>query len=119
MKSICLLILFFSFVWAPRQLTAQSADTIYYGGTIITVNDRQPTAEAVAVKNGKFIAVGDKQDVFARKDDSTKLIDLNGRALLPGFVDSHGHTYLIGLQATTANPRTQYRPPNSTPANAR
>ena len=101
--AVCLLILSFSFVWASRQLTAQSADTIYYGGTIITVNDRQPTAEAVAVKDGKFIAVGDKKDVFARKDDSTKLIDLHGRTMLPGFVDSHGHTYLIGLQATTAN----------------
>ena len=101
--AVCLYVLSFSFVCPSSQLAAQSADTIYYGGPIITVNDRQPTAEAVAVQNGKFIAVGDKQDVFARKDGSTQLIDLNGRTLLPGFVDSHGHTYLIGLQATTAN----------------
>ena len=101
--AVCLLILSFGFVWASSQLAAQSADTIYHGGTIITVNDRQPTAEAVAVKDGKFIAVGDKKDVFARKDDSTKLIDLDGHTMLPGFVDSHGHTYLVGLQATTAN----------------
>jgi hypothetical protein len=64
--AVCLLILCFSFFWTSSQLTAQLADTIYYGGTIITVNDRQPTAEAVAVKDGKFIAVGDKKDVFAR-----------------------------------------------------
>jgi predicted amidohydrolase YtcJ len=100
---VCLHILFCSFVCPSSRLAAQSADTIYHGGTIITVNDQQPTAEAVAVKDGKFIAVGDKKDVFASKDGSTKLIDLKDRTLLPGFVDSHGHTYLIGIQATTAN----------------
>jgi len=101
--AVCLLVLSFSFAGISSQLNAQSADSIYYGGTIITVNDQQPTAEAVAVKDGKFIAIGDKKDVFSRKNNSTKLINLNGRTMLPGFVDSHGHTYLVGLQATTAN----------------
>ena len=101
--AVCLLVLSFSFAGISSQLNAQSADSIYYGGTIITVSDQQPTAEAVAVKDGKFIAIGDKKDVFSRKNNSTKLINLKGRTMLPGFVDSHGHTYLVGLQATTAN----------------
>ena len=58
--AVCLLILSFSFVCPSSQLAAQSADTIYYGGTIITVNDQQPTAEAVAFRDGKLIAIGDK-----------------------------------------------------------
>ncbi|MEM9656898.1 MAG: amidohydrolase family protein [Planctomycetota bacterium] len=82
---------------------AQSADAIYHHGPIITVNDDQPAAEAVAVKDGKIFAVGDEDDVLKTKGNDTKLIDLEGKTMLPGFVDSHGHTYMIGLQASTAN----------------
>ena len=85
------------------QVSAQQADTIYHGGPIITVNDRRPTAQAVGIKDGRIIAVGKQADVFAHRGDETNLVDLAGRTMLPGFVDSHGHTYLIGLQATTAN----------------
>lgn len=81
----------------------QTADTIYHNGPIITINDSQPSAEAVALKAGKILAVGSKEEVFKRKCDETKLIDLGGKTMLPGFVDSHGHAYMIGLQATTAN----------------
>lgn len=79
------------------------ADTIYTGGDIITVNDAQPSAEAVAIKDGKIIAVGKKADVMKSVGDKTRKIDLGGKTMLPGFVDSHGHAYVQGLQATTAN----------------
>ena len=82
---------------------AQVADTIYHNGAIITVNDAAPIAEAVAVKDGKILAVGATDEVFKSKGDGTRLIDLGGKTMLPGFVDSHGHTYMIGLQASTAN----------------
>lgn len=82
---------------------SQQADTIYNNGTIITINDTAPTAEAVAVKDGKILAVGTKEDVLKTKGDATKLVDLGGKTMLPGFVDSHGHSYMIGLQASTAN----------------
>lgn len=88
---------------ALPHASAQTADSIYHGGPIITVNDNQPTAEAVAVKDGKIIAVGKKSAVLAHKGEATRLVDLGDRTMLPGFVDSHGHTYVIGLQATTAN----------------
>jgi predicted amidohydrolase YtcJ len=84
-------------------VAAQVADTIYQNGAIITVNDAAPTAEAVAVKDGKILAVGTKDRVLETKGDDTRIIDLGGKTMLPGFVDSHGHTYLIGLQASTAN----------------
>jgi predicted amidohydrolase YtcJ len=82
---------------------AQTADTIYRGGPIVTVNDPQPTAEAVAVKDGKIIAVGSESEVLAHRGDATRIIELDGRAMLPGFISSHGHTWLIGLQASSAN----------------
>jgi hypothetical protein len=67
------------------------------------INDSQPTAEAVAVKDGKILAVGQETEVLKTNGENTKKIDLDGKTMLPGFVDSHGHAYMIGLQASTAN----------------
>ena len=62
-RIVCLL---FFLTWAGRiQGSAQEADTIYHGGPILTVDDGQPTAEAVAVRDGRIIAVGNKVDVLA------------------------------------------------------
>ena len=85
------------------SLGAETADAIYLNGTILTINDTLPTAEAVAVKDGKILAVGPEVEVLKTVGESTKKINLAGKTMLPGFVDSHGHTYIIGLQATTAN----------------
>ena len=84
---------------APATL----ADTIYLGGPIITINDAQPLAEAVAVKDGKILAVGTAAEVLATAGETTRRVDLGGQTLLPGFVDSHGHAYMMGLQARSAN----------------
>ncbi|MFN9971157.1 MAG: amidohydrolase, partial [Phycisphaerae bacterium] len=64
-----------------------AADTIYSGGTIITMNDAAPRAEAIAVKGGTIIAVGSKADIDKLRTASTASIDLAGKALLPGFID--------------------------------
>ena len=85
------------------SLGGGNADVIYHNGTILTINDDQPTAEAVAVKDGQIHAVGDEGDVLKTAGETTKMIDIGGKTMLPGFVDSHGHAYMIGLQATTAN----------------
>jgi predicted amidohydrolase YtcJ len=79
------------------------ADAIYHNGTVLTVNDEQPTAEAVAVREGKIVAVGAEADVLLLAGEQTRKIDLGGKTLLPGFFDSHGHAYGIGLQALSAN----------------
>lgn len=84
--------------------TVETADTIYSGGSIITINDAQPQVQAVAVKAGKILAAGTKADIEAQyKGRSTNMVDLAGRTMLPGFFDSHGHAYMIGIQASTAN----------------
>jgi predicted amidohydrolase YtcJ len=75
------------------------ADVIYHGGEIVTVDDKNPTAEALAVKDGKIVAVGKKGDVLKLKADTTKMIDLQGKALLPGFLDGHSH-FINSLQVS-------------------
>ncbi len=89
---------------SPLSATSQEiADTIYSGGPILTINDDQPSAEAVAVRDGRILAVGSLADMAAHQGDGTVAFDLAGRAMLPGFVDSHGHVVMGGLQALSAN----------------
>jgi predicted amidohydrolase YtcJ len=88
---------------STTALASEIADIIYHNGTILTINDAQPRAEAVAVKNGKILTVGAEKDIFKSKGDATKLIDLGGHTMLPGFVDAHGHVMGGGLQALSAN----------------
>ena len=86
------------------QLAAQEiADTIYTGGPILTIDDARPMAEAVAVKDGRILAVGNLTEVSAYEGEATAHFDLAGRTLLPGFIDSHGHVAFGGLQALSAN----------------
>ncbi len=82
---------------------SQIPDTIYHNGTVLTIDDAHPRAEAVAVKDGKILAVGEKDDVLKTKGDATTLIDLSGKTMLPGFVDAHGHVFAGGIQALSAN----------------
>src|SRR5437764_11566883 len=69
----------------------KAADIIYTNGIIITVNEAMPEAKALAVKDGKILAVGTEADVLRTKGDATKLVDLGGKTLIPGFVDAHSH----------------------------
>ena len=89
------------FVFATEQ--TQIADIIYHNAKIITINDRQPNAEAVAVKDGKILMVGTKDEVYKTRHTHTKLIDVQGKTMLPGFVDAHGHVMGGGLQSLSAN----------------
>ncbi|OZY86120.1 amidohydrolase [Cellvibrio mixtus] len=88
---------------SPPALTT-TADSIYFGGTIITLNDAQPSAEAVAIKDGKIIAVGRYADIEkSHKSAETRLIDLHGKTLIPGFIDGHSHFSEVGAQTVLAN----------------
>ncbi len=84
-------------------MAQQSADRIWSGGPIITMNDKAMRAEAVAEKGGRIVAVGSKASVMLLKGPNTQVVDLGGRAMLPGFVDAHGHVMGGGLQALAAN----------------
>jgi len=88
-------------LFSPQSST--SAELIITGADIVTVNELQPQAEAVAVNGGKIVAVGYRDEVMKLKQPGTKVIDLGGKTLVPGFIDSHGHTYSCGIQAIAAN----------------
>src|SRR5512139_4062815 len=90
-------------VCAQVHENVQTADRIWSGGPIITMNDKAMRAEAVAERGGRIVAVGPKASVMKLKGPKTEMIDLGGRAMLPGFVDAHGHMFIGGVQALSAN----------------
>lgn len=95
---------------ATIPATAQEADTIYHNGAIITMAGKEPSyVEALSVKDGRILTAGPKGQVFKQKGDATKLVDLAGKALLPGFIDGHSH-YINSL--LVANQCKVYAPPS-------
>ncbi|MEG0148681.1 MAG: amidohydrolase [Comamonas sp.] len=90
---------------APAQTAARpsQAEQIYFGGPILTMNDAQRQVQALAVANGLILAVGTRDEIFALRGTETRMVDLQGRTLIPGFVDPHSHLGGVGLQAISAN----------------
>ena len=76
----------------------EAADLILTGANIFTSSRQQPWAEAVAIKNGRFIYVGDAAGASTFRSSSTQTIDLNGRLVIPGLVDSHAHPGYIDVE---------------------
>ncbi|MEO1935763.1 MAG: amidohydrolase [Myxococcales bacterium] len=74
-----------------------TADVIFFGGTILTMDEAQPTAEAVAIQEGRIVSVGRRVDVMKTHGRETELVDLNGGALLPGFHNAHVHPALAAV----------------------
>ncbi|MGE5214550.1 MAG: amidohydrolase [Nitrospirota bacterium] len=72
-------------------------ELILYNGNIITINDRQPRAEAVAIAAGRFLAVGTNDKVQALRTGKTSEINLEGQTVVPGFIDAHTHPAAAGL----------------------
>jgi len=91
-----LLILALMFSLAGGTVYANSgsaADLVFKNGSVYTVAKDQKWAEAVAVKDGKIVYVGNNNGVEAYIGTDTQVIDLNGKMLLPGFIDNHSHMY--------------------------
>jgi predicted amidohydrolase YtcJ len=91
------------FFCSPAEAAPEGVDTLYVGGPIITINDAQPTAEAVLLRSGRIVAVGSRAEVESQAQGPVTTVDLKGKTLLPGFVDPHGHVVMVGLQALAAN----------------
>ncbi len=92
-SAILVLASFFSLSSTARAQSAKNpvADTVVVHGRVYTLNARQPWAEAVAIRGGKIVAVGSDAEVGKLRAAGTKVIDAQGRLVLPGFVDSHIH----------------------------
>ncbi|MEL7655302.1 MAG: amidohydrolase family protein, partial [Bacillota bacterium] len=67
------------------------ADTLLENGTIYTIDDANTVAEAIAIKDGKILFVGSKTAAEAYKGTATKVVDLKGKIVMPGFIDAHVH----------------------------
>jgi hypothetical protein len=78
-------------------LEQEKPDLILYNGTILTVNDREPRAQAVAIARDRFLAVGSNADVLNLASATSKKIDLGGKTVTPGFIDAHSHPAQAGL----------------------
>ena len=72
--------------------TPAAADTIFYGGSIIPMTGGQRYSGALAVRDGAIVAVGDTDKIMGLKSAVTRLVNLDGRTMLPGFIDPHQHT---------------------------
>jgi len=103
MKDMSLKLVGLCFFAAFLQLTgctkcegATGADLILRNGRIYTVNDKQPWAEALAVRDGRIVYVGDNEGAKLWSGKRTRVQDLKGQFLLPGFVDAHSHILLGG-----------------------
>jgi hypothetical protein len=73
------------------------AELVLLNGRITTLDQAQPTATAVAIANGRFVAVGSDKDVLAHRGDKTQVVDLRKRTVIPGLNDSHLHLIRGGL----------------------
>ena len=78
-------------------------DVVYLGGDIITMDDENLVVEAVAVKDGKIAAVGTKADMLTMSGAATRIVDLQGKTMLPGFIDGHSHFFQGAMIADYVN----------------
>ena len=81
-------------VGCTQSQPAEFADTVYTNGRIYTVNEAQPWAEAVAVKDGKLVFVGSAADAESVTGESTSVVDLGGHFVMPGIFDLHTHPFI-------------------------
>ena len=82
---------------------SQVRASIYFNGDIVTMNDRQPEAEAVVVVDGRIVMVGDYDEAETLAGSQMRRIDLAGATLLPGFFDSHSHVTATAAKLALVN----------------
>jgi predicted amidohydrolase YtcJ len=95
MKQIVFSLLFLALLQSCNTKTP--VDLIVYNANIYTVDDNFSKAEAMAIKDGKLVAVGTSEDI-TNSYTSDVQNDINGQTILPGFIDAHCHFYNLGIQ---------------------
>lgn len=101
--SILLVSLLACVVGCSQTDESRSADSVYINGNVITLDEQESVVSGLAVADGRIIAVGTSEKVLTMVDDSTLVIDLQRKTLVPGFVDGHSHLSGVAIQAITAN----------------
>jgi len=103
MRIIALILVIAALGITPGHTGAETADAVFKNGNVYTVNERQPRAEAIAVKAGKVIFVGSNNDAKAYEGKDTRVIDLRGNTVVPGLTDSHYHLAGVGAREMNLN----------------
>ncbi|HHK2199814.1 TPA: amidohydrolase [Pseudomonas aeruginosa] len=80
-----------------------AADLLVVNARIFTANPQQPFAEALAVEDGRILAVGDEAGLRALADGDSQVVDLGGKRLMPGLIDTHSHAVFGGLELAGAD----------------
>jgi hypothetical protein len=102
----------FAIAFGERLSTQpKPADLVLLGGKVITADDRFTVASALAIRDGRFVAVGSDADVRPYIASATKVIDARGRSILPGLIDTHVHA----LDVAAGEARQPYRNLRSIP----
>ncbi len=91
MKQLTLFVLLLLVVVVAKGQQTGSADLILHNGVIWTVDEKKPSVQAVAIKEGKFVVVGANAEALKLRGPATRVIDLRGRFVVPGFNDNHVH----------------------------
>lgn len=76
---------------------------IFFNGKIVTMNNKEPMVEAVLIDGERIVKVGSKEEILNEKDKNTELIDLDGKTMLPGFIDSHSHIVAVAQTLMIVN----------------
>ncbi len=101
--TLLLMILFIFSCKQEKKTDPLSQSTLYYGGDIITMNGDTPQyAEAIVIKEGKIEFVGTTSEAISISDESYQMINLNGKTMVPGFIDGHAHFASFSAQAIGA-----------------
>src|SRR6266496_2015837 len=69
------------------------ADSVYHNGKVLTVDERFSVAQALAVRDGKIMAVGSNAEILNLAGPNTQRLDLKGKTIIPGFIDTHSHLF--------------------------
>jgi predicted amidohydrolase YtcJ len=93
------------FFFGPLSLAVavEPVETVFINGNIYTMNEAQPRAEAIAVKDDRIVFVGSNADAKKFQDAGAKTVDLGGKTVVPGLTDSHCHIFGIGEREMTLN----------------
>jgi len=96
MKNIYLIVLIAFFLYSCSSGPENMADQVFINGIVYTVDESNPKSEAVAIKDGLILAVGTTEEIQVFVGKETEVIDLKGKTMTPGFIESHAHLMGIG-----------------------
>ncbi len=91
------------FLFSACEKSRPAADTILLNGNIYTVDEKMPQAQALAIKDGLILQVGNNEEIEALKGDKTEVVDLQGQFAMPGFIEGHGHFSGMGYSLIDLN----------------